>query len=382
MLTLFAVLEFILDFHSWPVHTICPAHLLHVFVWLKRLQFNFGLITRFGFVIAKQKALHFVCAMASSHNVHGDGVATDGAIGPLSGLFTEDTIDSQIPTINNDDNGMSNNVIDNNLTNVQASEAIGKSNMVARSAGQSPGGSRKRAGSHTPSPPRQRSSRPIGGSRSRPGSARSIRTLPKEEPPPDLMPDVSPTEEPAPMPVPEVSTDAEFAMPIPEVSANAFEKMQKANDHITELKENLEALQQATDMRVQELEKTKERMMTELERHKLQIKALNDANESQRPRIDMMEDRQARNAQITVDMQVAMNEAEDIHPASAPPSIGVHPQTQHMNIGTPSRGPQASPSCRPPQQTMAQQQMDQSAQRATSIPPGASSYNKSRRSMR
>ena len=66
--------------------------------------------------------------MASSHNVHGDGVATDGAIGPLSGLFTEDTIDSQIPTINNDDNGMSNNVIDSNLTNIQASETIGKSN--------------------------------------------------------------------------------------------------------------------------------------------------------------------------------------------------------------------------------------------------------------
>ena len=39
----FAVLEFNLDFHSWPVHTNCPAHLLHVFVGLKRLQFYFGL---------------------------------------------------------------------------------------------------------------------------------------------------------------------------------------------------------------------------------------------------------------------------------------------------------------------------------------------------
>ena len=60
-------------------------------------------------------------------DVRTDG-ATDGAVGPLSGLFTEDTIDSQIPTINNDDNGMSNNVIDSNLTNIQASETIGKSN--------------------------------------------------------------------------------------------------------------------------------------------------------------------------------------------------------------------------------------------------------------
>ena len=86
--------------------------------------------------------------MASqSHNgntadAHADvrtGGATDCAIGPLSGLFTEDTIDSQIPTINNNDNGMNNNVIDNHLTNIKASETIGKSNMVARSAGQSPG---------------------------------------------------------------------------------------------------------------------------------------------------------------------------------------------------------------------------------------------------
>ena len=130
MLTLFAVLEFILDFHSWPVHTNCPAHLLHVFVWLKRLQFYFGLITRFGIVFAKQKGIAFCFTMASSHNVHGDGVATDGAIGPCSGLFTEDTIDSQIPTINNDDNGMSNNVIDSHLTNVQASQAIWKSNSL------------------------------------------------------------------------------------------------------------------------------------------------------------------------------------------------------------------------------------------------------------
>ena len=142
----------------------------------------------------------------------------------------------------------------------------------------------------------------MGGSRSRPGSDRSTRSLPSEEPPPV----VSQTEEePAPMPVPEVSTDADFAMPIPEVSANAFEKMQKAHDHITEIRENHEALQQAKDMRVQELEKAMARMVTELVRHKLQIKALNDADESQRPRMDMMEDRLARLAQVTVDMQMA-----------------------------------------------------------------------------
>ena len=77
---------------------------------------------------------------SSSHNgntadVHADvrtDGATDGAVGPLSGLFTEDTIDSQIPTINNDDNGMNNNVIDSNLTNIQASETIGISNMLDR----------------------------------------------------------------------------------------------------------------------------------------------------------------------------------------------------------------------------------------------------------
>ena len=106
---------------------------------------------------------------SSSHsgNVRTYGAtdgATDGAIGPLSGLFT-DTMESEISSNNNDDidNGQSNMIVDSNLTSAQASETIGKSNMVARSEGQSPGGSRKRAGTPTHSPPRQRCSRPMVG---------------------------------------------------------------------------------------------------------------------------------------------------------------------------------------------------------------------------
>ena len=75
--------------------------------------------------------------MASSHNVHGGDVhtdgATDGVVGPLSRLFAT-TTESQIPshdntTVNNDDNDNGQNVehvvIDNNLTTTQASDAIG-----------------------------------------------------------------------------------------------------------------------------------------------------------------------------------------------------------------------------------------------------------------
>ena len=131
----------------------------------------------------------------------GGNVGTDGAIGPLSGLFTT-AMDSQIPSHgksnnnndNDNDNGQS-NIVDSNLTNAQALVTTGNSDMVARSEGQSPGGSRKKAGTPTQSPPRQRSSRPMGGSRSRPGSARSIRTLPNEEPQPVLVPDIATTEE-------------------------------------------------------------------------------------------------------------------------------------------------------------------------------------------
>ena len=67
--------------------------------------------------------------MASS-SIDGN-VGTDGASGPLSGLFTI-AIDSQIPSHdtsnNNDDNdnGRS-NIIDRNLTNAQAAVNTGNS---------------------------------------------------------------------------------------------------------------------------------------------------------------------------------------------------------------------------------------------------------------
>ena len=56
--------------------------------------------------------------------------ATDGAIGPLSGLFT-DTTESQIPShdimsTNNDDNdNEQRDLIESNLTTEQASAAVG-----------------------------------------------------------------------------------------------------------------------------------------------------------------------------------------------------------------------------------------------------------------
>ena len=62
MLTLFAVLEFIFDFHDRPMHTCRPALLLYVFVWLKRLQFNIGLITRLVLSSRKQKGIAFLFA--------------------------------------------------------------------------------------------------------------------------------------------------------------------------------------------------------------------------------------------------------------------------------------------------------------------------------
>ena len=139
--------------------------------------------------------------------------------------------------------------------------------MVARSEGQSPGGTRKRAGLAIPFPPRQRSSRPIGGSRSWPGSARSIRTLRKDEPP--LVPD----------------TEAEETI-CSDVSAAAFQNMQSARDNVAELKDKLETHYQAKDTKVQGLEMAKEMMSETLDRHKLLIRALEEVNESQRPRID------------------------------------------------------------------------------------------------
>ena len=138
--------------------------------------------------------------------------------------------------------------------------------MVARSEGQSPGGTRKRAGLAIPFPLRQRSSRPIGGSRSWPGSARSIRTLRKDEPP--LVPDTE-TEE-------TICYD---------VSAAAFQNMQSARDNVAELKDKLETHYQ-TGTKVQGLEMAKEMMSETLDRHKLLIRALEEVNESQRPRID------------------------------------------------------------------------------------------------
>ena len=140
--------------------------------------------------------------------------------------------------------------------------------MVARSEGQSPGGTQKRAGLATSFPPRQRSSRPTGGSRSWPGSARSIRTPRKDEPP--LVPD----------------TETEETMPISAASAAAFQNMQSARDNVAELKDKLETHYQAKDTKVQGLEMAKEMMSETLDRHKLLIRALEEVNESQRPRID------------------------------------------------------------------------------------------------
>ena len=94
-------------------------------------------------------------------------------------------------------------------------------------------------------------------------------------------------------------------MPISAVSAAAVKNMQSAHDNVAELKDKLDALQQATDAKVRELELAMERMIAELERHKLQIVALNGRNERQLPRIDIIEDRQTRIAQINVDMQMA-----------------------------------------------------------------------------
>ena len=121
--------------------------------WLKRLQFNVGLITRL--VLYSRKQIAFcVCTMASSHSVHGDDVHTGGAtdgtdvIGPLSGLFTT-TMESQIQSeaINNDDNDNGQNiehvVIDNHLTQASAATgSIGKSNTYLRAVHPQPADTR------------------------------------------------------------------------------------------------------------------------------------------------------------------------------------------------------------------------------------------------
>ena len=78
-----------------------------------------------------------------------------------------------------------------------------------------------------------------------------------------------------------------------------------------------------------------------------------------------MEERQLRIGQAQVDMEMALNGAEAVPPGSAPPGIDAQPQPQQANISTPRRGSQgawqAFPSCGPPQQTVASQQMGESA---------------------
>ena len=125
-------------------------------------------------------------------------------------------------------------------------------------------------------------------------------------------------------------------MPSPTASAAAFQNMQSAHDNVAEIKDKLDALQQAMDWKVQELGLAKGRMTAELERHNLQIVALNEMNERQLPRIDVIEDRQMRTAQVNVDMQMALSEVEAKISAPAPPGIDVQPPPLHINIGTPS----------------------------------------------
>ena len=75
-------------------------------------------------------------------------------------------------------------------------------------------------------------------------------------------------------------------MPISAVSAAAFQIMQSAHDNVAELNDKLETLYQAKDTKVHGLEMAKEMMSETLDRRKLLIRALEEVNESQRPRID------------------------------------------------------------------------------------------------
>ena len=84
--------------------------------------------------------------------------------------------------------------------------------------------------------------------------------------------------------VPDAET--EETMPISAVSASEFQNMQSAHDNVAKLKDKLETLYQAKDTNVQGLEMAKEMMSETLDRHKLLIRALEEVNESQRPRID------------------------------------------------------------------------------------------------
>ena len=68
-------------------------------------------------------------------------------------------------------------------------------------------------------------------------------------------------------------------MPIPAVSAAASQNMQSAHDDISELKENIDALQTTKDWKIQEVGMAMERMSTEIEIQKLQIAALKEMND-------------------------------------------------------------------------------------------------------